>query len=283
MNNKIAYQGASGAYSQQACQSAFPNFQPIACESFLEAMKMVENGRAKYAMIPLENSTAGRVEEIYRLIPKTSLHIVGEHYESVSHCLLGIQGSRVENLKVVTSHPQALAQCHNKINRLSLIPIAKFDTAGAAKEIQKLQDRSVGAIASKLAAQIYSLEILQENFEDESGNITRFLILSANADTPKYNREKRYITSIIFDVRDIPAALYKSLGGFATNNINLLKIESYSLDGGLNSTMFHVDIDGHIDSKAMQNALDELKFYANHIKILGVYESHRLRCSLPQI
>jgi len=282
MENKIAYQGVSGAYSEQACQSAFPNLTPVACESFLDAMLMVEDGKAKYAMVPLENSTAGRVEELYRLIPKVSLYIIQEHYERVTHCLLGLKGSKIEDLKIVTSHPQALVQCHNHINNLKLVPIAKFDTAGAAKEISEIGKKSIGAVASKLAAKIYDLEILEENFEDVGGNTTRFLILSSNSDIPKFDKTRGYITSIIFDVRNIPAALYKALGGFATNGINLLKLESYSPEGTLNATMFHADIEGHTDSKSMQNALEELQFYAKSFKILGVYESHHLRCSLTQ-
>ena len=282
MKNKIAYQGVSGAYSEQACQSAFPNLTPIACESFLDAMLMVEEEKVMYAMVPLENSTAGRVEELYRLIPKVSLHIVGEHYERVAHCLLGINDTKIDDLKMVTSHPQALAQCHNNINKSNLIPIAKFDTAGAAKEISETRNKSIGAVASKLAAKIYDLEILQENFEDVGGNTTRFLILSSDAQIPTYDKTKDYITSIIFDVRNIPAALYKALGGFATNSINLLKLESYSPEGSLNATMFHADIKGHIDTKSMQNALEELKFFSNKFKILGVYKSHHLRCSLTQ-
>jgi prephenate dehydratase len=277
MHNKIAYQGVAGAYSEQACKSAFSNLEPIACETFLDAMLMVENKKAKYAMIPLENSTAGRVEEIYRLIPKMKLHVVGEHFEPVVHCLLGVKGSKISDIKYVASHPQALAQCHNNILKLGLTSIAKLDTAGSAKEIKESNDKSFGAIASKLASQIYDLELLQEHFEDIKGNTTRFFILSKEKEIPKYDKEKTYITSIIFQVRNIPASLYKALGGFATNNINLLKLESYSADGNLNATQFHVDIKGHISSKSLKRAMEELEFFSHEVKILGTYQAHSFR------
>jgi len=267
----IAYQGVAGAYSEQACKNAYPDLTPIACDTFVDAMLMVENGDADIAMIPLENSTAGRVEEIYRLIPKMKLHVVGEHYEPVIHCLLGVKGSCISDLVCVGSHPQALAQCHNNLLSLNLKAIAKLDTAGAAKDIALLGDKSKGAIASKLAAKIYDLEVLKEHFEDVSGNITRFFILSRENKVPTFRKDKEYITSLIFQVRDIPASLYKALGGFATNSINLLKIESYMHSLNEESS-FHIDIDGHINEKKMQLALNELKFFAQDIKILGTYE-----------
>jgi len=277
MQTKIAYQGVAGAYSEQACKSAFPNLNPVACDTFLDAMSMVEDGEAIYAMIPLENSTAGRVEEIYRLIPKMKLHVVGEHFEPVVHCLLGVKGSKLKDLKYVASHPQALAQCHNNILKLGLTSIAKLDTAGSAKEIKELNDKSFGAIASKLASQIYDLELLKEHFEDIKGNTTRFFILSKEKKIPEYDKNQNYITSLIFQVRNIPASLYKSLGGFATNGINLLKLESYAVEGSLNATQFHADIEGHIDSPCMKRALEELEFFSTEVKILGTYGSHRFR------
>ncbi len=282
MTNKIAYQGVQGAYSEQACKSAFPNLTPIPCESFQEAMWLAENGETYLAMIPLENSTAGRVEEIYRLIPKMKLHVIGEHFEPVTHCLVGIKNTTITEIKTVASHPQALAQCQGNIALLGLEAIAKLDTAGAAKEIAALQDPTKTAIASKLAADIYDLQILRENFEDVSGNTTRFFILSAEKIIPEYDPKVSYITSLIFQVRNIPAALYKALGGFATNGINLLKIESYMSNNITQGSQFHVDIDGHIDAKAMRLALEELAFFADDVRILGTYESHRFRCELPK-
>ncbi len=276
MQNIIAYQGYQGAYSHLACKNAYPKMEAVACESFLDAMRMVEEGRAKLAMIPLENSTAGRVEEIYRLIPKMSLYVIGEHFEPVRHCLLGLKESKIDDLKYVLSHPQALVQCQNHISELGLKAVAKLDTAGSAKEIKKKNDKSCAAIASSLAASIYDLKILKDNFEDNIGNVTRFFILSKEQTIPKYDKNETYVTSIIFEVRDIPAALYKALGGFATNGINLKKLESYSLSRGLPVSHFHIDIYGHTSEKSMQLALEELSFFAQKIKILGVYKKFKL-------
>lgn len=277
MQKTIAYQGVQGAYSEQACQNAYKDHNAIACDTFHEAMWLVEQGDADLAMIPLENSTAGRVEEIYRLIPQMALHVKGEHFEPVVHCLLALQDAKLEDLKYVASHPQALAQCHNNINSLGLKADAKLDTAGAAKELLELQDIQRSAIASKLAADIYGLQILKENFEDKHGNTTRFFILSKEKMVPAYEPSKKYITSLIFQVKNIPAALYKVLGGFATNGINLLKIESYMGTEMLPGSQFHIDIDGHLDSDVLKLALNELAFFAENVRILGVYESHRDR------
>ena len=275
MNKKIAYQGVQGAYSEQACRNAYEAYETIACDTFHEAMWMVERGDADLAMIPLENSTAGRVEEIYRLIPKMSLHVIAEHFEPIVHCLLALPDVRLKELKYVASHPQALAQCHNNILSLGLKAEAKLDTAGAAKELADLNDPQRAAIASKLAADIYGLEILKENFEDKHGNTTRFFILSGEKKVPLYEPSKRYITSLVFQVQNIPAALYKVLGGFASNGINLLKIESYMGTQMLPGSQFHIDIDGHIDADIMRIALKEVSFFAEDVRILGVYESHR--------
>ncbi len=277
MHKTIAYQGVQGAYSEQACKNAYDRYKTIACDTFHEAMWLVEQGDADLAMIPLENSTAGRVEEIYRLIPKMALHVIGEHFEPVVHCLLALPEAKLEDLKFVASHPQALAQCHNNIISLGLKAEAKLDTAGAAKELIELKDVQRAAIASKLAADIYGLQILKDNFEDKHGNTTRFFILSREENIPLYDPAKRYITSLVFQVKNIPSALYKVLGGFATNGINLLKIESYMGTEMLPGSQFHIDIDGHIDSKVLRLALKELAFFADDVRILGIYESHRHR------
>jgi prephenate dehydratase len=282
MKRKIAYQGVKGAYSEQACISAYPEYIPIACDTFQEAMWMTESGTAELAMIPLENSTAGRVEEIYRLIPRMKLHVIAEHFEPVTHCLIGTKASTLETIKSVASHPQALAQCHNNITKLGLEAIAKLDTAGAAKEVATMNDPAKAAIASNLAAKIYDLKILQEHFEDISGNTTRFFILSAEKKIPLYDPNTCYITSLIFEVRNIPAALYKALGGFATNGINLLKIESYMSNCITEGSHFHIDIEGHVDAVPMQLALEELAFFADDVRMLGTYMSHRYRCELTQ-
>ena len=277
MNETIAYQGVKGAYSEQACKNAYPHMKPQACDTFQEAMWLVEQGDADIAMIPLENSTAGRVEEIYRLIPKMALHVIGEHFEPVVHCLLAIHGANIEDLKHVASHPQALAQCHNNIIELGLKADVKLDTAGAAKELSASGDKKHSAIASKLAAKIYDLEILKEHFEDIKGNTTRFFVLSQKKYVPSFNLDKSYITSLIFQVRDIPSSLYKALGGFATNGVNLLKLESYMGTSTLEGSQFHIDIDGHIESRALRLALEELAFFAEDVRVLGTYEKHRFR------
>lgn len=275
--NLIAYQGVEGAYSHLACKNAYPLMEPIACDSFMDAMWMVEEGKAKYAMIPLENSTAGRVEEIYRLIPKMSLSVVAEHFEPVVHCLLALPKAKIEDLKYVSSHPQALAQCHLNIRSLGLKAEAKLDTAGAAKDVLKYNDKAHCAIASKLAAKIYNLQIIKEHFEDESGNVTRFFVLSRKEEIPPYERENEYITSLLFQVRNIPASLYKALGGFATNGINLVKLESYNVGSKIQASLFHADIEAHPNMKPMKFALEELAFFAEDVRILGVYKKHPFR------
>lgn len=273
----IAYQGHEGAYSHLACIQVFPDRESMACETFVDAMRSVEQGKAELAMIPVENSTAGRVEEIYRLIPKMSLHIIGEHFEPVNHCLLAPQGSSLDSIRTVASHPQALAQCANRIEQLKLIPQAKLDTAGAAKEVALQADISSAAIASSLAAERYGLVTLQEFFQDVTGNTTRFIILSHTQQLPEVEVGCTYITSIIFKVRNIPAALYKALGGFATNSINLLKLESYMPHGTLSSSQFHVDIQAHPTDHNLCLALDELGFFATDIRLLGTYKAHPFR------
>ncbi len=273
----IAYQGVQGAYSEQACKSAYPHHSPIACESFQEAMWLVEQGDAALAMIPLENSTAGRVEEIYRLIPKMSLHVIAEHYEPVIHCLLGLKEAKIEDLVCVGSHPQALAQCHNSILDLKLEAIAKLDTAGAAKDLVTYKDKTKAAIASKLAAEIYGLKVLKEHFEDVKGNVTRFFVLSNEKVIPPYHDKRSYVTSLLFQVRDIPAALYKALGGFATNGVNLLKLESYPMKGTLQASQFHIDLDGHPKELKLKLALEELAFFADDVRMLGTYKAHPFR------
>ena len=270
----IAYQGVEGAYSHLACRNAFPKSVAIACSSFEDAVELVEEKTADFAMIPVENSTAGRVEEIYRLIPESSLFIVDEHFEPVNHCLLGVKGSTLDDIRYVSSHPQALAQCYKNILDLKLTALAKFDTAGAAQEIAQLNDPTHGAIASSLSAHLYDLEILQEYFGDMQGNVTRFIVLSRDNTTPDFDPATSYITSLIFHVRDIPAALYKALGGFATNGVNLLKLESYSMTGSLQVSRFHIDIEAHPEEPKLKRALEELTFFAREIKYLGVYEKH---------
>lgn len=273
----IAYQGVQGAYSHLACNTVFPEADSIACESFQEAMYLVEKGEAQLAMIPVENSTAGRVEEIYRLIPKMKLNILDEHFQPVKHCLLGLKDSSISDIKYVSSHPQALAQCLGNITKRNIEAIAKFDTAGAAQELTSIRDKAHGAIASSLSAELYDLNILDDNFGDHHGNTTRFLVLSKDISTPFYNEKESYITSLVFEVRDIPSSLYKALGGFATNGVNLIKLESYSVPGSMEASQFHIDIDGHISERKLQLALEELKFFAKDMKQLGIYKRNPYR------
>ncbi len=283
--HKIAYQGVSGAYSHLACKRVFPDHHAFACDDFQTAILMVEQGEAVYAMIPLENSTAGRVEEIYRLLPKTHLQIVAEHFESVNHCLLALPGVELADIRTVSSHPQALAQCFHHLADLNIKAIAAVDTALSAKDLaayatDKKMDGSGethGAIASVLAAELYGLNIVEENFQDVSGNTTRFIVLTKTASTDTFDSNKNYITSLLFTVRNMPSALYKALGGFATNGVNLIKLESYMDGGTMEASHFHIDLAGHPEQLGMRNALSELDFFAKDVRILGSYPAHKYR------
>ncbi len=275
----IVYQGHEGAYSHLACRHVFPDREARACETFRDAMESVEQGKAELAMIPVENSTAGRVEEIYRLIPRMSLHIVEEHFEPVNHCLLALPGTTLETLKRVYSHPQALAQCANHVLELGIEPHATLDTAGAAVQIRDEGLPEQAAIASSLAAELYGLDIVRDQFQDQDGNTTRFIILSHKETLPPLEPGVVYLTSLLFRVRNLPAALYKALGGFATNGVNLIKLESYTPGGALNASQFHVDIEGHLQSPAMVRALEELAFFAEDVRVLGTYRAHPFRAS----
>ncbi|WP_343803944.1 prephenate dehydratase [Marinobacterium maritimum] len=278
-NTTIAYQGQPGAYSHLACRRVHPELTPKACESFVEAMFMVERGEARLAMIPLENSTAGRVEEIYRLMPKTRLHVIGEHFEPVNHCLLALPGTQLEEIKTVSSHPQALAQCAENLRMLGIDPIAALDTAGSAAELAQTQQPGHAAIASSLAAELYGLEILKDNFQDKTGNTTRFMILSRDQMIPVLEPEVRYLTSLMFRVRNMPAALYKALGGFATNGVNMIKLESYMASETMTVSSFHLDVEGHPHQQAMKFAMQELNFFAEEVRVIGTYEAHPFRFS----
>lgn len=271
---RVVFQGEPGAYSHLACQHLYPNDEIVACSTFVEALQKVEAGEAEVAVIPLENSTAGRVEEIYRQVPKTHLHIISEHFQPVNHCLMAVKGATPE---YVISHPQALAQCHDKIVKRKLEPRAEFDTAGAAQLLAQSGDLTGSAIASELAADLYDLEILQPHFEDVAGNTTRFLIFAREAKPPVFEKSKDFITSLLFDVRNIPAALYKALGGFATNGLNLIKIESYMDGKTLNSSRFHIDVACHIEDPAMKRAIEELQYFSNSVRWLGTYPAHPFR------
>lgn len=275
--NIIAYQGQPGAYSHLSCRHVHPEMEAFSCDSFVDAMFMVERGDARLAMIPLENSTAGRVEEIYRLMPKTQLHIINEHFEPVNHCLLVKPGTKISDLKTVSSHPQALAQCDANIKTLGLQQIASLDTAGSAAELSRMEGNTHAAIASRLAAELYGLEILRENFQDKNGNTTRFMILAKDSHMPNLDPSITFMTTIMFTVRNMPAALYKALGGFATNSVNMVKLESYMASDTMTAASFHLDVEGHPHQKSMQYALQELDFFAKEVRIIGTYPAHEFR------
>ena len=273
MTLKITYQGVPGAYSHISAQNVFPEQEYIPCETFEICMNMVQNGEADYAMIPVENSNAGRVSDVHFLLPKMNLFIVGEYYLRVEHQLLGVKGARLEDIVLASSHPQALAQCSEFLKKHGIKAAARIDTAKSCEDVRNWNDKTKAAIASKLAAEIYGLDVLASNIENASNNTTRFLILSREHRVPPCDDE-RFVTSFIFKVKSIPAALYKALGGFATNGINISKLESYLLDGRFVSAQFYVEAECHPESQAFKNAFEELRFYSEDgaIKVLGTYK-----------
>ena len=274
---KVAYQGVAGAYSHLACLNYFgSDIECIENNTFEDAMEMVDSQKVEFALIPIENKTAGRVDEFYGLIPNLKLQIVGEHYQKIEHCLLGIKGSSIEEIHSAYSHPQGLAQCRLGLQELGINPVSQFDTAGSAKEIASLNDKGLSAIASSLAGEIYGLKILKHNIEDQIDNFTRFIVLSKNKNM-SIEKEKSYVTSIIFQVKNVSSSLYKALGGFANNDVNILKIESYIPLQTLKESHFHIDVDGSMDSNALKSALIELKKYVKKLKILGTYEKNPIR------
>ena len=273
---KVAFQGEKGAYSHLACLEVFPNADAIACSTFEETFQLAKDNSEYKIVIPIENSLAGRVADIHYLIPKYRLQIHSEHFQKVTHNLLGIKGSKIKDIKTVRSHSQAIGQCNKMISENKLKPIISADTAGSAKFISEKKDKTDSAIASELAAKIYSLEILKSNVEDESGNVTRFFIMGKDSKHPEHKDEK-YITSCIFKLKSIPAALYKALGGFATNGVNLCKLESFSVKNTFDQVNFYIDIEGHIEDPSLQKALEELGFHTQKLDVLGVYEAHQFR------
>ena len=274
--NKIAFQGEKGAYSHLASLEVFPDAEVKACPTFEETFKLAKENPEYKILIPIENSLAGRVADIHYLIPKYKLQIHSEYFHKVSHNLLGIKGSKIQDIKIVRSHSQAIGQCQKIIYENKLKTIISADTAGSAKFVSKKNDKSESAIASELAAKIYDLEILKKNIEDEPGNVTRFFIMGKNSKHPEFTN-KKYITSCIFKLKSIPAALYKALGGFATNGVNLCKLESFSVKNTFDQVNFYIDIEGHIEDSTVQKALEELGFHTQKLDVLGVYEAHQFR------
>ena len=279
---RISYQGEPGANSHIACDTAFPGCEPVACPTFEEALSAVVSGDVTYAMIPIENSVAGRVADIHHLLPRTDVYIIGEHFERVRHQLLVLPGTKAEELSSVHSHTMALGQCRSVIHEMGLRAIPEADTAGAARLVAERKDKSQAAIATSLAAEVYGLEILKGDIEDEQHNTTRFVILAKDPDDAPMEEGEHFITTFIFRVRNVPAALYKALGGFATNGVNMTKLESYQLEGTFNATMFFSDIDGHPDERNVRLALEELSFFSNEVRVLGTYKASPLRKTLIQ-
>ena len=273
----VAFQGEKGAYSHLACEEMFPKATIKTCATFEETFKMASEDENIKIMVPIENSLAGRVADIHYLLTKYKLQIYSEHFQKVEHNLLANVGTELKDIKYVRSHAQAIDQCQKIINKHKFKTIISADTAGSAKDLSLSKDNSVAAIASKLSAKIYNLKILKANIEDDIGNVTRFLIMGKNVQQPEFNKEKKYITTCIFRLKSEPAALYKSLGGFATNQVNMTKLESFSVKNTFAQTNFYLDFEGHIEEKPVQNAMEELGFHTESLDILGVYEASKYR------
>jgi prephenate dehydratase len=276
---KIVFQGELGANSHIACNEAYPGYTPVPCPTFEDAFTAVANGEADLGMIPIENSVAGRVSDIHHLMPTAGLHIVAEHFLPIRNQLMAPHGATLKGLKTVESHIMALGQCRNTIRKLGLKALVAADTAGAAKEVAEHGDPTRAAIASRLAAKIYGLKILAENIEDASHATTRFIVLSREKKQAKRG-VGLVLTTFVFEVRNIPAALYKALGGFATNRVNMTKLESYMIEGNFFATQFYADVEGHPDDPNLKLALEELAFFSKELTILGVYPAHPFRAKL---
>jgi prephenate dehydratase len=273
---RIAYQGEPGANSHLVCKQHFPDADAVACASFEDVFAAVDSGDADLAMIPIDNSLAGRVADIHHFLPTSDLHIIGEHFLRIQFTLMAVEGATTETIKTVHSHVHALGQCRKVIRELGLTPVISGDTAGAAREVADAQDPTQAAIAPPLAAEIYGLEILRDEVEDEEHNTTRFVVLSRDfVQAPPDGGP--VVTSFLFNVRNLPAALYKALGGFATNGVNMTKLESYMVGGEFTATMFLAEVDGHPDHTPVARALEELEFFTTDVKILGVYPADPFR------
>ncbi len=278
---KIAFQGEPGANSHIAIVEAYPHAEPLPCATFEDALSAISSGEAELGMIPIENSVAGRVADIHHLLPASGLYIIGEWFLPVHHQLMASRGAKLADIKAVESHVHALGQCRRIIRERGIKPIVSGDTAGAARDIAERGDKTTAAIASRLAAEIYGLDILIENIEDEAHNTTRFVVLAREEKWAQQNSGP-LVTSFVFRVRNLPAALYKALGGFATNGVNMTKLESYMVDGNFFATQFYADVDGHPDDRGLAFALEELKFFSRELRIVGVYPAHPFRATFSE-
>jgi prephenate dehydratase len=274
--NKIAFQGLPGAYSDLACRNAYPGMETMPCASFEDAFAAVKTGQARLAMIPIENSVAGRVADVHHLMPHSNLKIIAEHFQRVNHHLLAPKGASLKTLKTVQSHVQALDQCRNTTRRLGLKRVVGADTAGSAAEVARSGDITRAAIASELAGKIYGLKSLKKNIEDAEHNTTRFVVLSRTGFDPD-PKKGPVMTTFVFRVRNVPAALYKAMGGFATNGVNMTKLESYLVGGFFDAAQFYSDVEGHPKEPGLARALEELRFFSHEVRILGTYYKHPYR------
>ena len=274
---KVAIQGELGAYSHIAAENLYKGAEIKTCTTFEETFKQAYKDSNYKIVIPIENSLAGRVADIHYLLPKYKLQIHGEHFQTVEHNLLSKQNADIDDIKFIRSHAQAIGQCQNLINKRKFKPIISADTAGSAKDLAEGDDKSIAAIASELSAKIYNLKILEKNIEDEKGNVTRFLVMGKNIEQPEFVSKKNFITSCIFRVKSEPSALYKCLGGFATNQVNLTKLESFSVKNTFDQANFYLDLEGHIEQPGVKKALEELGFHTETLDILGVYEASSFR------
>jgi prephenate dehydratase len=278
---RISYQGEPGANSHIACLEAYPGCEPVPCRTFEDAFQAVQDGKADLAMIAIDNSLAGRVADVHHMLPQSKLHIVGEHFLPINFHLMALPGAKLADIKTAHSHVHALGQCRKVLRDLKITPVVAVDTAGAARELSETKDFSRAAIATRLAAQIYGLTILKEDIEDDPNNTTRFIILSGERQQAKQG-SGHVITSFVFNVRNVPAALYKAMGGFATNSVNMTKLESYMIDGQFFATQFYAEIDGHPDDRSVKLALEELRFFTTYVHILGVFVAHPYRDKLAE-
>jgi len=274
---KVAIQGELGAYSHIAAERLYKDAEIKTCSTFEETFMQAYNDSSYKIVIPIENSLAGRVADIHYLLPKYKLQIHGEYFLPVEHNLLGKQDAKIEDIEYVRSHSQAISQCQNIIAKRKFKSIISVDTAGSAKDLAEGKDKSIAAIASDLSAKMYNLKILEKNIEDEKGNVTRFLIMGKNIEQPEYRTDKKFITSCIFRLKSEPSALYKCLGGFATNQVNLTKLESFSVKNTFDQANFYLDFEGHLEQGGVKKALEELGFHTETLDILGVYESSTFR------
>lgn len=279
---RVSFQGWPGANSDMASRQVFPDAETVPCPSFEDALAAIRDGRADVGMIPIENSIAGRVADMHHLLPESGLHIIGEHFMRVNHQLVALPGTTLADIREVHSHVHAIGQCRQWLRARGLKSLVHADTAGAARMVSEQADKGIAAISTRLAAEIYKLDIVATDIEDAEHNTTRFVVLSRDPVRPKPNNGP-VMTSFVFEVRSVPAALYKALGGFATNGVNITKLESYMLGGRFSQTQFYADVEGHPEDQALQYALEELRFFTRNFHVLGVYPAHPFRRDPSQV